>query len=133
MIIISSTSRHQNSDGPSCMSDPPPSKSQRRRYTPPTIPRSFPRPSYLCPIYAVLECSATKSITGATAYGQNITTATTGKYIKTVLPIRPAGLLKFHGAAAVRAVVYCLNCFADARWICVRVREERIVDRGAIW
>lgn len=83
------------------------------------------------PFYAVLERSATKSNTGGTAYGQNIKSVTTGTYIKTVLPTRPAGLLKFHGVAA-RVVVYCLNCLADPRWICVRASAERIADRGAM-
>lgn len=67
-----------------------------------------------------------------TAYGQNITTATTGKYIITVPPTRRAGDSQVgEGAPRDRAAVEAyLNCWIDVRWNLVRARADKMGDRA---
>jgi len=79
--------------------------------------------------YVHYHLSSTASIIGGTTYGQNITTATTGKYIIILPPTffhcaPQAACPCAPPALAALATAYVLNCWIAGRWILVRASAE---------
>jgi len=81
--------------------------------------------------------SSTSSIIGGTAYGQNITTATTGKYIRALPPtfFHCAAQAAWPSAAAApalaeRTAAYVLNCWRAGCEILVRASAESTGERA---